>query len=542
MLKCFRYVLVLMNLLFWGLLPVYASEGVPKFHCPAPQTCVQLIHFNDVYEWKPYPDERTGTLSRFSTYLTQEKERFPNLAVVFGGDLLSPSGDSQLTHGLHMVEGLNALGVKVATLGNHEFDFGASHLQEALTLSKFPWLAANVTFLPNAKIKAQAVPPYMILEQAGKRILIFGLLTPETLQLNPVAPLVTIEDPIQSAQRLLPQWKKKEDPDAVIALTHLNIAEDRRLAQDVKGIDVILGGHDHHQLLQVIHGVPIIKVDSDARTVGHLQLNFNPSSPKRLGFKESSSTRLAEWHYEVTALTPEQFPRDFAFEQDVLQHTPMDLRGLDEQVTQLPVVWDTQQSAIRGVYSPTAQQIAEVLRRYLNVDVVLLNSGGIRGNRRFMPAPLTRRDALQILPFDNQTVIVSLRKPQLEAILEQGLSKTDSDPNWGGYLHFSGVIAVLNPSAVKGKRIHQLLDACTGKVLSDDQIFQVAINSYLAEGGNGFLQLKSMVDHQSVAPTRLKETQAITLGNALKAMTTTAWKEVLQQVPSLQNIVRPVGE
>jgi 2',3'-cyclic-nucleotide 2'-phosphodiesterase (5'-nucleotidase family) len=515
----------------------FAVENTPKFHCPAPQTCVNFVAINDVYEWKPYPTEKTGSLSRLSTYLTRLHERFPQTDVLFAGDLLSPSSDSQLTKGLHMVQGLNALGIKVATLGNHEFDFGEQGLANALKASQFPWLAANVQILPNTTLSPSQIKPYTILEQAGKRILVFGLLTTETTQLNTIASYITIKDPIETAKTLLPQWIKAEKPDAVIALTHLNIAEDRRLAQSVPNIDVILGGHDHHQLLQVINGVPIIKLDSDARTVGHLQLNFHPMSAlyKRSKIKLSP---IAEWHYEVTALTPADFPEDKAFEAKVLEKTPARLASLDEPVGTLPVTWNVNQDTIRGVYSPTAQQIAEILRRYLKTDVVILNSGGIRGNRIITPSLLTQRDILQILPFDNAMVTLTLSKAQLQAVLEKGFSQVDTEPNWGGYLHFSGVVAVVNPKVPVGKRVQAVLDARTGLPLDASRSFRVSVNTYLAEGGNGFEMFKQYKDAQVPAPVALTETQAVSLGKALKALTPQALHDATHQAPSVQVLLQ----
>ena len=312
----------------------------------------------------------------------------------------------------------------------------------------------------------------------------------------------------------------------------MNISEDRRLAQSVPNIDVILGGHDHHQLLQVINGVPIIKLDSDARTVGHLQLNLNPST-YTCNRHLVKTTALAEWHYEVTALTPTDFPEDKAFEAEVVS-----LASLDEKVGMLPVTWNLNQAMIRGVYSPTAQHIAEILRRYLKTDVVLLNSGGIRGNRIISPSLLTQRDILQILPFDNAMITLNLSKAQLQAVIEQGFSQVDTEPNWGGYLHFSGVVAIINPNEVVGKRVQALLDPKTGQALDASKRYRVSVNTYLAEGGNGFTILKQLKDAQVPASVALSETQAVTLGKAFKALTPQALQDVTHQLPVVQVLLQ----
>ena len=64
--------------------------------------------------------------------------------LALGGDTISPSVASTLLQGRHMIAGLNALGLDLATFGNHEFDFGPDVLAERMRESKFVWLSANV--------------------------------------------------------------------------------------------------------------------------------------------------------------------------------------------------------------------------------------------------------------------------------------------------------------------------------------------------------------------------------------------------------------
>jgi len=249
---------------------------------------------------------------------------------------------------------------------------------------------------------------------------------------------------------------------------------------------------------------------------------------------------IAEWHYEVTALTPTDFPEDKAFEAKILEKTPARLASLDDVVGTLPVTWNVNQDTIRGVYSPTAQQIAEILRRYLKTDVVLINSGGIRGNRIILPGVLSQRDMWQILPFDNGLVTLNLTPKQLRTVLEKGFSQVDTEPNWGGYLHFSGVVAVVNPKAPVGKRVQTVLDARTGLALDGSKTYRVSVNTYLAEGGNGFELLKQYKDAQVPTPVALTETQAVSLGKAFKALTPQALHDATHQAPSVQVLIQPL--
>ena len=67
-----------------------------------------------------------------------------NPLIVFSGDAFNPSLLSTVTMGAHMPPVLNAIGVHVAAVGNHDFDFGVSQLVQLTKSCNFPWLLANV--------------------------------------------------------------------------------------------------------------------------------------------------------------------------------------------------------------------------------------------------------------------------------------------------------------------------------------------------------------------------------------------------------------
>jgi 5'-nucleotidase / UDP-sugar diphosphatase len=529
--------------------PANASEAPARasFHCPAENTCLNFVAFNDVYEWAPYPASREGTLSRVSTYLKTLRQQFPNAQVLFAGDTLSPSPESSVTQGRHMIESLNALGISVATLGNHELDFKAEGLNNALNLSKFPWLAANVKLVPGAPIKPEALKPYHMLQQQGKRILVFGLLTPETNSIAPVDGLLKVEDPIATTKTLLPKWVAAEKPDAVIALTHLNIAEDRQLAQEVPGIHLIIGGHDHHQIFQWVNGVPIIKLDSDARTIGHVQLNIpkvggSVSVPKKGWFRRkeratSGVSGVQEVHYEVQALVPQHFPPDAAFEATIKQKTGLNMEALNQPLTTLPMPWPIYQEEMRNRYSPVGYSIAELLRRYTKTDVALVNGGGLRSNSTLEPGPITQRDVLQILPFENPLVQVNLTGSQLMQVVRYAYQTAWATPNWGGYPHIAGLVMVMGAGPNGQPVLEAVLDSATQQPVPPTKVYRLTTNDYLVQGGNGYPFPAILKAGASRIP--LVETQAQGLGKALRTTPPAVLQQLMAQPPNVQVMLQP---
>ena len=104
----------------------------------ADEVTITLLHCNDVYEIAPKAG--IGGFAPYMTLLEAERARNPHTITTFGGDLLSPSLMSGLTKGSQMIELTNAIGVQIAVLGNHEFDFGPELAAARVTLARYETL------------------------------------------------------------------------------------------------------------------------------------------------------------------------------------------------------------------------------------------------------------------------------------------------------------------------------------------------------------------------------------------------------------------
>ena len=125
---------------------------------PSDKKVLRFWLFNDVYKVHP--------LAQLYTLLEKELKNDPNLGIFFGGDLLGPSLESQITKGSHMVDAMNVFAKKlkrrmIACLGNHEFDGGFPNLLKQVKRSRFSWLAAN---LYKNERRLKETPPYKIIK------------------------------------------------------------------------------------------------------------------------------------------------------------------------------------------------------------------------------------------------------------------------------------------------------------------------------------------------------------------------------------------
>ena len=103
-----------------------------------------FLQVNDVYSLEPVDQGRRGGVARLATLVRRIRGESPNTTLVLAGDTISPSPLSTFLQGRQMIAAFNALGLDVATFGNHEFDFGPAVLLERMRESKFAWLSANV--------------------------------------------------------------------------------------------------------------------------------------------------------------------------------------------------------------------------------------------------------------------------------------------------------------------------------------------------------------------------------------------------------------
>lgn len=165
-------------------------------------------------------------------------------------------------------------GYHAMTIGNREFHFSAKGFLAKVGAAPCPLLCANLRAKsPDAPLP---VVPYLLLEQGGYRIGLLGLTVPMITPRMKSAWLSAylFDPPIQVAARWVPVLRAQVD--LLIALTHIGVQEDRRLASQVSGFDLIIGGHSHTPLCppEVVAGVPILQAEPYGHSVGLVQLHW----------------------------------------------------------------------------------------------------------------------------------------------------------------------------------------------------------------------------------------------------------------------------
>jgi 5'-nucleotidase len=391
------------------------------------------------------------------------RRQTPHTLFVLAGDTLSPSLLSTLRRGAQMIEGWNALGLDLATFGNHEFDFGPTVLAERMAESRFPWLSTNVLD------RASGAPfggarPWLRRDFDGVRVGLIGLTTPDAARTSNGGPGLRFAEPLDAARAGLHALGAV---DLRVAVTHLPLPRDRELV-DALPLDAVLGGHDHDPMLHEHGRAVIVKAGSDAVNVGQVEYEV------RCGAVVGRRQRLIPVDERLTE-APDV--ADLAKRQAGLL-----ARELDAEVGRTAVALDARESLLRRQEAPLGGFFAALMRERVGGDVGLLNSGAIRANRVIAPGPITGRDVRELLPFSNTVTLLEVTGATLRAILEHSVDELPRPT--GHFLQTAGVRYRVDPAQPPGRRIGAIDVA--DRPLDEAALYRLAVPDYLARGKDGY--------------------------------------------------------
>jgi 2',3'-cyclic-nucleotide 2'-phosphodiesterase (5'-nucleotidase family) len=216
-----------------------------------------ILHFNDTHSCLAplAPRDQNlegmiGGISRAATFIGMTKMSDPNVITLHAGDFSIGDFFYNVFYGVPELQIYSSLGVDALTLGNHEFDLGSKTLLNVLQAAfpsggEFPILSSNL-ILPDESVQklSEYVTPFTVKEIGNLKVGIFGLTTPETNLLSSPAPAI-LDDNITGKALDMVETLQTLNCDVIIMLSHLGYEYDKLIAQNIKGINVIVGGHDH---------------------------------------------------------------------------------------------------------------------------------------------------------------------------------------------------------------------------------------------------------------------------------------------------------
>lgn len=373
--------------------------------------------------------------------LIEAEEKRNAVILTAAGDVFSgnPVVDNYRKRGYPMIDLMNRTGVDVASLGNHEFDYGQDILRKRIRQSDFPWLCANVettsSLLPQPPAYAEITAGDLrllflgMVETYGKADAVMPSTHPWKLENLTFSPYYKITD--QYAH-----LKSEQKADLYIALSHLGEYADFRLAGNYPFFDLIIGGHSHSLTDTIINEIPIFHAGGNFRYAGRLRIDYEEGEVRQL-------------EYELIRM-------------DTVSVAD---RRLSRRVRRYNA--KAQMEEVLG-YAETALTKSQVgclytdaLRIQQGVDVVFQNSGGVRSG--LDQGDITKKEIYTIDPFNNGFVRMKMSVDEIIGFLK----------NSGEGLYYSGISL---DQTEEGD-----IELCReGEKLAGNTLLTLGINDYIA--------------------------------------------------------------
>lgn len=241
---------------------------------------------------------RPSGLAKIASLIKEIRNKNENSILIDNGDLIQ---GTPLTYyyckmdssGINpMVKVLNYLEYDAAVVGNHEFNYGKAIFDRAVNESNFPWLAANILYSLNNECVFGR--PYIVKEfPEGPRIGILGITTkfiPNWEDEKHIKGII-FEDAVEATQKWVRYLREKEKVDIVVVAYHGGFEKDvdtgkpigrltgenqaYEICQRVKGIDVLLTGHQHKVIEnRLINDILVVQPGSHGKYLGIIKLKL----------------------------------------------------------------------------------------------------------------------------------------------------------------------------------------------------------------------------------------------------------------------------
>ena len=350
-----------------------------------------------------------------------------------------------------MISMMNLIGFDASALGNHEYDSGVKGLARVIGLSNFPYLAANISCPDETGIQ---VRPYKVFDVKGIKVGVLGITQVGTLGIPDTSPDNVKGLTFQQPEEVIPQYKwLTEQCDVNVLLTHVGFEVDVELAKRFPYYDLIVSSHTHTQLEggELHSGVLITQ---NGYQLPRVTLTTLEVEGGKVVSKKAENIFLNKFkrRSQAAEVLLNHFMNSPEFER-VVAHSQSDIHSYDALGVMMCDAWLEE----------------------CNCDIALENYGGVRYD--FFPAgPITVKDILNLDPFMNSPVVMTLTGKELKDML---ISCFTGDRN--RFPITSGCTAVVTYSDSTKTSIKKLeLFDTNGKKLDLKKKYRVVTNNYVA--------------------------------------------------------------
>ena len=484
-----------------------AEENAPLF-----QQDVMILFTSDVH---------CGIESNFGyAGLAMVRDAYKNagyhVLLVDNGDSIQGEPVGTMTTGEANIKLMNAVGYDIATMGNHEFDYGMERFFELSKMANFPYVSCN--FNKGGELQ---FAPYVVKEFDGVKIAFVGISTPKTLTSSTPKYFQdengnfiygffedeTGEGLYNAVQKAVDD-ARAEGATFVVALAHLGNEDECRpftyadVIANTTGINALLDGHSHdtyHVEMRNKARETVLRQGCGTKMegIGYLKIAAKDGAMEAgvmmWNNDDFNATQLYQLDTDVTKAVAEATETLNAKLAEVVAKTDVELTIND------PVAVTEDGKAvriIRNAETNLGDLCADAYRYVSGADIAFVNGGGIRVSIK--EGDITLNDILKVHPFGNALCVCEATGQQILDALEFGAK--DVPGEFGGFLQVSGLTYEIHtylPSTVKmdEKRMFVGVEGeyrvknvmVGGEPLDLEKIYTLASHNYMLQGqGDGY--------------------------------------------------------
>lgn len=457
---------------------------------------IVILHTNDVH----------GAISSYAKVAALKAEyeaKGAEVLLMDAGDYIQGEPYVSVSQGETAIRLMNYVGYDVATIGNHEFDYGYENLAELAAAAEFPIIAANVMY--NGKTAFEANKVFEL--ESGVKVGVFGLSTPETATKAHPGKIKGVTflsgDDMNKAAQAQVDELTAAGCDYIICLGHLGIDDSSKgyrsvdLLEAVTGIDVFIDGHSHSSLDDVkalvgedckVGDTLLTSTGTKLATVGAVVISEDGISIESVDLeKYEGSDDVVE---EAAQLVIDEVDAAYG---EVFAKSEVELCGekapgnRTEETNNGDLIADAiLWQAKKDGSLPVADE---------NV-IAITNGGGIRA--AIAAGDITKKDVNTVLPFGNTVAYVTVKGSVLLEALEASTYCTPEAV--GAFPQVAGIEFTVDTSKAydQGEQypgstyyapasINRVtIESINGKAFDPEATYVVVTNDFLAAGGDTY--------------------------------------------------------
>ena len=458
---------------------------------------IVILHTNDVH----------GAISGYAKVAALKdayEARGAYVLLMDAGDFIQGDPTVSTSEGATAVELMNLAGYDVASMGNHEFDYGYQNLKDLEADADFTIVDANVLYNGQVAFEDNVV----FTAPDGTKIGVFGLDTPETATKAHPAKIQGVTflagDKMFDCAQDQVDALEAEGCEYIICLGHLGIDAESTgnrsidLLEKVTGIDVFIDGHSHSTLEE------IKEATNGTGKVGDTVLTSTGTKLANVGMVDiSPDGTISTSSLATSELTVTPDAKVAARAEEIQKEIDADYGTV---FAKTEVALDGEKANVRTGETQLGDLIADAMLWQAGlldegVDAAVTNGGGIRAS--IAAGDITKKDINTVLPFGNTLYVVKVTGAELLEALEASTYCTPEAI--GGFPQVAGIEFTVNtgaqfdtkelyPGSTYGKPAsinRVMIQTVGGEAFNPEETYTIVTNDFMGAGGDTYYAFKA---------------------------------------------------